>query len=161
RSRVAWSVIRGGFSMFQSARKRRTSTEQSQAKPARSPKPRVAQKSSNGSGFDFSLGPTSERESGPEMPTEIRELVEHSTGLGLSHVRVHDSAESHAAAAAIGADAYALGPDLHFAAGRYRPGTHDGDRLLVHEAIHALQYPTRPTLPPRAINTPEDASERD
>jgi len=43
-------------------------------------------------------------------------------------VRVHTAAASQASAAALGARAYTLGRDLHFAPGQYRPGTGAGDR---------------------------------
>ncbi|NOK34649.1 DUF4157 domain-containing protein [Corallococcus exercitus] len=38
--------------------------------------------------------------------------------------------------------AYTHGQDIHFASGQYRPGTPDGDWLVLHEATHTIQQGT-------------------
>jgi outer membrane protein OmpA-like peptidoglycan-associated protein len=66
--------------------------------------------------------------------------VEAVTGADLSGTRVHTGAQSDAAARSISARAFAVGSHVHFAAGEYRPGSADGDRLLAHELAHAAQH---------------------
>jgi Domain of unknown function (DUF4157) len=68
-----------------------------------------------------------------------RALLEGRFGQSFGDVRVHDGFSAARAAAALGADAFAVGSDLVFGAGAYRPASPDGQRLLVHEAVHVLQ----------------------
>ena len=46
------------------------------------------------------------------------------------------SGESAKAASDLGARAFTVGSDLHFAASQYQPGTKEGDRLLADELTH-------------------------
>jgi len=78
--------------------------------------------------------------SGHAPDPRVAARVAETTGADLSSVRVHTGPESDAAAGAISARAFAVGNDLHFAAGEYRPGSADGDRLLAHELGHAAQH---------------------
>jgi hypothetical protein len=77
--------------------------------------------------------------SGNALPGDVRTRFESSLGADLSSVRVHTGAESQAAAAAVGARAYTLGQDIHFAAGHYNPGSDGGTHLLAHEVAHTVQ----------------------
>ena len=60
-------------------------------------------------------------------------------GHDLSDVRIHDDAESAAAAARLGADAFTIGRDIYFGDGRYRPDSVSGRRLIAHEVAHVIQ----------------------
>jgi len=60
-------------------------------------------------------------------------------GHDFSQVRVHSDHAANRSAEALNAQAYTLGNDVVFAAGKYAPGTRDGDRLLAHELSHVLQ----------------------
>jgi hypothetical protein len=73
------------------------------------------------------------------LPTDQRAVFESRLGDDFSRVRVHTDEAAAASAAAIGANAYAIGEDIAFAAGGYRPGTPRGDRLLAHELAHVAQ----------------------
>ena len=77
----------------------------------------------------------------PGRPLEgaDRASMEPLFGHSLAHVRVHDDARAARSARAVGALAYAVGPHVVFAAGRYAPGTREGRRLLAHEVAHTLQ----------------------
>lgn len=77
--------------------------------------------------------------SGRALPGDTRARFESSLGADLSSVRVHTGAESQTAAAAVGARAYTLGQDIHFAAGKYEPGSDGGMHLLAHEVAHTVQ----------------------
>jgi hypothetical protein len=57
----------------------------------------------------------------------------------FGQVRVHTDAKAAESAAALGALAYTVGPDVVFDAGRYEPETAAGRELLAHELTHVVQ----------------------
>jgi hypothetical protein len=77
--------------------------------------------------------------SGEALPDDVRGRFEGSLGTSLSGVRVHTGAESEQAASAVGAKAYTVGNDIHFAAGQYAPSDPFGLHLLAHEVAHTQQ----------------------
>lgn len=99
---------------------------------------------------------------GQALGGEVAARLEHGFGTSLGHVRLHRSEASAHAADAIGARAFALGPDIHFGAGEYDPATPAGLHLLAHEVAHTLQAPSgdvRPqTIEIGAANSPDEAS---
>lgn len=90
---------------------------------------------------------------GPGAPLDptTRARLERGLGAALGPVRVHTGPEAAAIAAGRGAEAFAVGGHVGFAAGRYRPGTPEGDALLAHELAHTLQQE------PGATGTPREA----
>jgi hypothetical protein len=76
---------------------------------------------------------------GMGLPGELRGRLETSLGTDLGRVQVHIGPESAAAAASVGAVAYATGQDIHFGAGRYDPGSPGGEALIAHEVAHTVQ----------------------
>ena len=86
-------------------------------------------------------------------PTRAR--MEGSFGADLSNVRVHVGAH----VAQLGAEAFTQGTDVHFAPGRYQPGTPDGDRLLGHELTHVMQQSSRRFSAPAGSIVEEPALE--
>lgn len=96
------------------------------------------------------------------LPPSLRRRAEASTGADLSTVRVHDDPEAHQQAAGLGAMAYAIGHDIWFGAGQYRPGTEVGDRLIAHEVAHTVQQGPQAAARPQAkleVSGPGDAAE--
>jgi len=77
--------------------------------------------------------------SGAPLPDDLRGRFEGSLGADLSGVRVHTGADSVQAAAAVGANAYAVGNDIHFGAGKYQPDDPFGVHLIAHEVAHTRQ----------------------
>lgn len=65
--------------------------------------------------------------------------MESRFGHDFSQVRVHADSRASDSARAINASAYTVGRDLVFQAGRYRPETEAGKRLLAHELTHVVQ----------------------
>jgi hypothetical protein len=61
--------------------------------------------------------------------------MEAAFGVDFTAVRVHHGAT----AAALGAEAFAYGIDIHFAPGRYDPTTPAGLDLIGHELAHVIQ----------------------
>ncbi|WP_217913361.1 DUF4157 domain-containing protein [Miltoncostaea marina] len=75
--------------------------------------------------------------SGEGVPLDPRTRgdLEATLGHDMGEVRVHQDGQAERA----GAYALAAGADIHFARDAYRPGSHDGFRLLAHEAAHVVQ----------------------
>ncbi|MCH9681502.1 MAG: DUF4157 domain-containing protein [Deltaproteobacteria bacterium] len=72
---------------------------------------------------------------GRPLEPRIRETMENFFGADFSGVRVHEGP----AAQAMGALAFTLGEELHFAPGLYDPGSREGVELLGHELAHVVQ----------------------
>ncbi|MBK9032983.1 MAG: DUF4157 domain-containing protein [Myxococcales bacterium] len=76
---------------------------------------------------------------GTALPAGARDRFESSLGVDLGAVRVHTGPDSAHASAAVGARAYTIGNDIHFADGQYRPDDPFGMHLLAHEVAHTVQ----------------------
>jgi hypothetical protein len=74
-------------------------------------------------------------DAGTPLPANVRAKMERSFNADFSDIRIHEGPES----AALGAQAYTRGTDIHFAPGAYTPGTLSGDALLSHELAHVVQ----------------------
>lgn len=77
--------------------------------------------------------------SGQPLPDGLRSRFETSLGTGLGDVRVHDGSDAAAAAAGVGARAYATGQHIYMGEKQYAPHTADGALLLAHEVAHTVQ----------------------
>lgn len=101
--------------------------------------------------------------SGAALPTRIQRQFEQSLGTDLSAVRVHTGAESAAAASAVGAKAYTVGNDIHFADGRYQPDDPFGLHLLAHEVAHTAQQSggAQRRQHKLEVSAPQDAAEHE
>ena len=76
---------------------------------------------------------------GRPLEARTRDYFEPRLGRDLSGVRVHTDAEAARSAAGAGAEAYTVGRDVYFRAGRYDPDSAHGRRLLAHELVHTAQ----------------------
>jgi hypothetical protein len=76
---------------------------------------------------------------GAPLDRGTRRFMESRFGADLGDVRVHTDGRAAASADAIGADAYATGRDIYFAAGKYAPEQPAGQHLLAHELAHTVQ----------------------
>jgi hypothetical protein len=76
---------------------------------------------------------------GEPLPAGARSFMEPRFGRGFGDVRVHTGPAAAESARSIGAAAYAVGRDLVFGEGRFRPDTQPGRRLLAHELAHVAQ----------------------
>ena len=76
---------------------------------------------------------------GMPLDPETRDLMESRIGHDFSQVRVHTGAEAARSAANLQAQAYTVGSDVVFGAGKYAPGASDGRRLIAHELTHVVQ----------------------
>lgn len=76
---------------------------------------------------------------GAPLQSSIRRDMEHHFGADFSSVRIHADAAAAQSAAELGANAYTVGRDIVFGAGRHAPESPEGRRLLAHELTHVLQ----------------------
>ncbi|MCW5801203.1 MAG: DUF4157 domain-containing protein [Deltaproteobacteria bacterium] len=104
---------------------------------------------------------TAESSPGTGLPSPIRAQLESRAGIDLSGVRVHTGAESQAAAEAVGAQAYAVGQNIHFGTGNYDPSSSSGQHLIAHEVAHTIQQRGASPRPlyKLAVTTPGDPAE--
>jgi Domain of unknown function (DUF4157) len=101
------------------------------------------------------------REIGQSVPEQQRAQFEQATGKSVGPVRVHTGPDSRQAADAFQAQAFTIGNEIHFAAGRFEPGTHEGDGLLAHELTHTVQQRAAAPTPQMQleISRPSDQAE--
>lgn len=76
---------------------------------------------------------------GRPLDPVLRRDMEPRFGYDFSRVRIHDNAAAHRSAQEVNADAYTVGSDIVFGAGRYSPASLQGRRLLAHELTHVIQ----------------------
>jgi hypothetical protein len=79
------------------------------------------------------------RSSDQTLSPHERALLEPRLGQDFSRVRLHADARSAEMAEALNAEAFTVGPDIYFGAGKLQPGTKESDRLLGHELAHVAQ----------------------
>jgi hypothetical protein len=88
--------------------------------------------------------------SGQPLDPQTRVLMESRFGHNFSRVRVHTGEKAAAAARALKAEAFTVGQDIYFAAGRYQPRAAQGRWLLAHELTHTLQQRISPSIVARS-----------
>lgn len=81
------------------------------------------------------------RSSGEPLDAQTRTLMEPRFGHDFRQVRIHADAKAAESARAVNAQAYTVGNDVVFEAGRYAPDRAEGRRLLAHELTHVMQQP--------------------
>ncbi|MFE5818788.1 DUF4157 domain-containing protein [Streptomyces sp. NPDC056479] len=78
---------------------------------------------------------------GQPLDPGVRRELEERLGHDLSRVRLHTGRDAGQLTDLLGADAVAVGQDVFFAEGAFKPGTDEGRRLLAHELLHTVQNP--------------------
>jgi hypothetical protein len=103
---------------------------------------------------------------GQPLDLSVRRELEEQLGHDFSRVRLHTDRDAGTLTELLGADAVAVGQDIFFREGAYRPGTADGRRLLAHELLHTVQNPEglgalRAGRDLGAVSLPQQAMERE
>jgi hypothetical protein len=84
------------------------------------------------------------------LSSHERAFFEPQFGHDFSRVRIHADSRSAEMAEALNADAFTVGRDIYFGAGKLQPGTREADQLLGHELAHVVQQShTGPALQPK------------
>ncbi|MEU6657793.1 DUF4157 domain-containing protein [Streptomyces sp. NPDC046821] len=78
---------------------------------------------------------------GQPLDVGLRRELEGQLGHDLGRVRLHTGRDAGQLTELLGADAVAVGQDIFFREGAFRPGTDEGRRLLTHELQHTVQNP--------------------
>ena len=91
------------------------------------------------SGRRSAVGQCSYSLAGQPLDPSARAFFEPRVGRELSHVRVHTDQEAQQSAQDVTVLACTVGTGVIFDAGRYAPGTPDGQRLLPYELTHVMQ----------------------
>jgi Domain of unknown function (DUF4157) len=108
------------------------------------PCPKCGGRTSAGKCVRCSSGvPLDELGVGHALDGSVRSRAESAFGTSLESVRIHTDGAAQRIAGAEGAQAFAVGDDIGFGAGMYRPGTLEGDAIIAHEIAHTLQYDPR------------------
>ncbi|AMP37649.1 eCIS core domain-containing protein [Ralstonia solanacearum] len=76
---------------------------------------------------------------GKPLDPALRQDMEQRFGHDFSRVQVHRGEAAEASARDVHAQAYTVGRDIVFGAGRFAPDTAVGRRLLAHELTHVVQ----------------------
>lgn len=77
--------------------------------------------------------------SGRPLDATLQQDMEQRFGHDFSRVRVHSGSEAEQSARDVSAQAYTVGNNVVFGAGRFAPETQAGRRLLAHELTHVVQ----------------------
>jgi hypothetical protein len=96
------------------------------------------------------IAPTTHRAGGvaggAPLPEGTRSYFEPRFGHSFSAVRVFHDSSAAEAAESLQANAFTIGPNIVFGAGRWSPESSDGQRLLAHELAHVVQQESSPSL---------------
>ncbi|MFI6007773.1 DUF4157 domain-containing protein [Streptomyces sp. NPDC051243] len=103
---------------------------------------------------------------GQPLDPGVRRELEERLGHDLSRVRLHTDRDAGQLTELLGADAVAVGQDIFFREGAFKPGTDEGRRLLAHELLHTVQNPhglgtLRAGRDLGAVSLPQQAIERE
>ncbi len=101
------------------------------------------------------------RASGQPLEAHTQAVMGARFDRDFSRIRVHADARAAESASAVNASAYTVGQNIVFGAGKYRPHSADGRRLLVHELAHAVQQANAPIPTDLPIGTRDDPGERE
>jgi hypothetical protein len=72
-----------------------------------------------------------------DQPTRVS--MEKAFGFDFGRVRVHTDSLAAESARSVAAEAYTVGSDVVFGAGRYAPASAEGRKLIAHELAHVVQ----------------------
>jgi len=103
---------------------------------------------------------------GRPLDEDVRTEMEGRLGADFSGVRVHTDSTAADSAKAVNAQAYTVGRDVVFGAGKFDPGSDSGKHMLAHELTHVVQQASGPvegtsTGDGVAVSDPSDRFERE
>ncbi|MCF6155899.1 MAG: DUF4157 domain-containing protein [Candidatus Brocadia sp.] len=81
----------------------------------------------------------SNKGSGQNLDNNTSSFMEQKFGYDFSHVRLHTDSYAARKSNELNAEAFTIGRDVFFNAGRYNPSATEGKKLLAHELTHVVQ----------------------
>jgi hypothetical protein len=96
---------------------------------------------------------------GQPLDPATRSFMEPRFGHDFSGVRVHTDGRAATSAREVYANAYTVGHNIVFGAGRFVPRTYEGKRLIAHELTHVVQQSQNLTNSNLPITSAYDPSE--
>jgi Domain of unknown function (DUF4157)/L,D-transpeptidase catalytic domain len=79
------------------------------------------------------------RGGGQPLGSDVQRFMRERAGFNFASVRIHADGDAAGSAEHIAARAYTRGSDIYFGQGQFRPGSHEGLKLLAHELAHVVQ----------------------
>ena len=79
------------------------------------------------------------RGKGSSMDNETRTFMESRFGTDFSEVKIHTGSQAVQMSRELNAQAFTVGNDIYFNAGKYNPSSENGKHLLAHELTHTIQ----------------------
>ena len=79
------------------------------------------------------------RGGGSAMPGNTKSFMESRFGTDFSNVRIHSGGYASQLSKELNAQAFTVGNDIYFNAGKFSPESSEGKRLLAHELTHTIQ----------------------
>ena len=76
---------------------------------------------------------------GNTMDATTRQQMEQGFGASFQHIDIHTDSEAQKMSESLGAQAFTVGNDIYFNAGKYDPHSEEGKKLLAHELTHTIQ----------------------
>ena len=76
---------------------------------------------------------------GSALPERTRSFMEDRFGADFSNVRIHTGDNATKMSKELSAQAFTVGNDIYFNAGKYSPDTTQGKNLIAHELTHTIQ----------------------
>lgn len=97
------------------------------------------------------------RGGGQPLANSTRTFFESRFGYDFGGVRVHTDSQAAETASHLNAQAFTIGRNIFFGAGRYEPHTTSGQWLLAHELTHTVQQSPQPlTATSRVVQSHPD-----
>lgn len=88
----------------------------------------------------------SNKGSGHGLDDSTSSFMKERFGYDFSHVRLHTDSYAARKSNELNAEAFTIGRDVFFNAGRYNPSSMDGKSLLAHELTHVVQQKSAHSL---------------
>jgi hypothetical protein len=86
------------------------------------------------------------KSAGTPMDEDLNTDTETRMGHLFSDVRLHTDSAAAEASDLLHANAFAVGNDVYFGAGKFNPASSDGRQLLYHELMHTVQQQSHSSL---------------
>lgn len=95
--------------------------------------------------------PPPTRVGGKGLPVQLQSEMEQTFGAGFDNVMIHENEDM---SEELQSQAFTVGNDIYFQAGRYQPYSGSGRQVLAHELTHVMQQRSGRVRAPRGNGVP-------